>query len=80
MPEPYEEEGGGEGMADLFGGMAGEAMPKKPKGMNADKEPGDEELPPGFADAVAEFEDKSLPVEDRLRALKTAIHLCTESY
>jgi len=66
-------------MAKMFegisGGEADEAMPPEAEG-----EPAEDELPPGFLEAGEEFLDASLPTEQRLAALKRAIHACTESY
>jgi hypothetical protein len=36
-------------------------------------------LPPGFSDAAEEYLDAALPMEQRVQALKTAIHLCREA-
>lgn len=70
----------GEELGDLFGGMAGEGAEPMPEGEAVEDEGDDEELPPGFAEAGEEFLDVSLPTEQRLAALKRAIHACTESY
>ena len=71
--------GAGSDMAKMFEGIAGgegeEAMPPA-----AEEEPAEDELPPGFLEAGEEFLDDSLPTEQRLAALKRAIHACTETY
>lgn len=79
-PKPLskkEKAGGGEDGIDLavvLGGEPGEEKSKRPKPMAA--EPSEEELPPGFQGAAEEYLDESLPMDQRARALKTAIHLC----
>lgn len=74
MAYPKEENAGEKAMGKLFEGVA-DPMPKKDKPM-PEESGEDEELPPGFADAAGEFLDASLPMDQRIRALKTAIHLC----
>lgn len=52
----------------------GKRPPSKPKEPMPGE--GDEELPPGFESAAETFLDAGLPMAERARALKTAIHLC----
>lgn len=77
----YGEKEKGGPLGKLFGDMPKSEGDEAPVSKPEPGEPeGDDELPPGFAEAGEEFLDASLPTEQRLAALKRAIHACTDSY